>query len=194
MSLLESTRNTRAILPDSLRFLRSDVPVALTDRDREWLLENNVTTAVDLREESERRQKPCCLERDGAFRYLRLPVTGGNVVPASPDEVAGTYLAMADEQMERIVETILHAETNVLFFCNAGKDRTGVVSALLLSRLGRGRQEIVDDYLLSGEMLRDELWTYAEAHPDVDLAVITPRAAYMEEFLDRYRNAPERRE
>lgn len=37
----------------------------------------------------------------------------------------------------------------VIIHCSAGKDRTGVVSALLLDLLGVPRQQIVEDYLLS---------------------------------------------
>ena len=48
-SLLHYTKNTRAILPDSLRFIRSDLPARLDDEDIRFLLDNAVTTAVDLR-------------------------------------------------------------------------------------------------------------------------------------------------
>lgn len=39
---------------------------------------------------------------------------------------------MLDSQMYRIIDLICNAKSNVLYFCNAGKDRTGVVSAILL--------------------------------------------------------------
>lgn len=38
--------------------------------------------------------------------------------------------------MDNIIDTILNADTNVVYFCNAGKDRTGVVTAIILSNLG----------------------------------------------------------
>ena len=118
-----------------------------------------------------------------------MPVTGGNAIPAVPEEVACSYIRMADAAMDRIVETILNADTNVLYFCNAGKDRTGVVSAILLSRLGYDRQYILADYLASGENLREVLQAYARSNPEADLRVITPQAAYMEAFLDWYQAA-----
>ena len=51
-SLLASTLNTRALPIGNLRYIRSDYPGKLTDREVEWLLQNDITTIVDLREES----------------------------------------------------------------------------------------------------------------------------------------------
>ncbi len=186
MRLLKSTKNTRQLLPDRLQYIRSDVPVRLTDQERQWLLDHSITTIIDLRTETERMQKPCVLEQDPAFRYISLPVNGGNAVPESPDKVAASYIGMVDDGMETIIDTIMNAKTNVLYFCNAGKDRTGVVSAILLSRLGYSRQYIIEDYLRSGTNLKEELQAFAEQNPDIDLDIITPRAEYIQGFLDWY--------
>jgi Protein tyrosine/serine phosphatase len=188
-SLFEGTKNTRAILKDSLRYIRSDVPAVITDKERQWLIDNGVLTIIDLRDESERLQKPCPLENDSSFRYLKMPVTGGNTVPAAPEDVSESYLRMADATMEHIIDTIMGARTNVLYFCNAGKDRTGVVSAIILHRLGYDRSYIAGDYVLSGENLKDELESYARKSSDIRIDVITPRAEYIEDFLDMYRKS-----
>lgn len=37
-SLLSSTRNTRSLFKDSLKFVRSDVPDNLTEDEVQWLL------------------------------------------------------------------------------------------------------------------------------------------------------------
>lgn len=183
-SLLQSTKNTRSILRDSFRFLRSDVPDALTEEETAWLVEWNVLTVIDLREESERRRRPCSLEIDDRFSYHVMPVTGGNGVPKCSKEVSESYIRMVDAQMETIIAAIWNAPTNVLYFCNAGKDRTGVVSALLLYWLGMDREYIVQDYLQSRENLRQMLMDFAERNPHVDIRVITPDRYYMEGFLD----------
>lgn len=186
ISLFENTKNTRTIIKNSLRYIRSDVPTFLSFAERQWLIDNDVRTIVDLREEDERLQKPCILENDSDFRYIPLPVSGGNAVPESPGKVADSYISMADDKMESIISTIMNADTNVLYFCNAGKDRTGVVSAILLSKLGYGRQYIIDDYLLSGANLKEELESFAEKNPDIDLDVITPKSEYITGFLEWY--------
>ncbi len=181
-SLLKSCRNTRKILPNSFRYIRSDVPVDLSDEEIQWLLNNDIRTIIDLRSEEEQLHKSCPLQMHSEFEYYSLPVSGGNVVPPSPDKVSVSYLAMVDEQMEHILQTIENSNHSVLYFCNAGKDRTGVVSALLLKKMGFDEEYIISDYLLSAENLKEMLEQYA-TDSGINLEIITPQRRYMEEFL-----------
>ena len=183
-SLLASTANTRFVLPGSLRILRSDAPIAPTPEDVAWLLAHGVTTLIDLRWEAEVQRRPVPLAEDPRFRCLHLPVTGGNAMPASPADVPRSYLAMVDAQMARILSAIDGAPDGVMYFCTAGKDRTGVVSALLQRRAGLPREAIVTDYVLSGENLRERLAAFALLHPETDPRIYTPQPAYMAAFLD----------
>lgn len=124
-SLLKSTLNTRCIIKDDDRYIRSDVPHLLTEEEIDRLFSKNIRTLIDLRTPEEQIRKPCSLKDRTEFRYISLPVTGGNAVPSSPDAVALFYLKMYDGQMKNILKTILEAETGVMYFCSAGKDRTG---------------------------------------------------------------------
>ena len=173
-SLLRSTKNTRELPVGILRYLRSDCPDHLSDEEVQWLISNNIVTIVDLREEKECQERICRLAEEEGFSYYQLPLTGGGTVPDSPEGVSESYLKMLDGRMDTIVDTIMNAETNVLFFCSAGKDRTGVVSAVILKRLGISDDEIVADYMKSKENLMPFLREYSEAHPDIDLRTITP--------------------
>lgn len=173
-SLLKSTLNTRVLPTGNLRYIRSDYPGNLSKEEVNWLLKNNVVTVIDLREEKEYQKNICILESEPGFAYCHLPVTGGADIPASVEEVADTYLGMLDEQMNRIISTILKARTNVLFFCTAGKDRTGVVSAVLLKRLGFDDDVIIEDYMKSKDNLFNYLTTYVESHPEVDIGILIP--------------------
>lgn len=184
-SLLKSTKNTRSILSDNLRFVRSDVPAYISKEEIQWLIENNIVTIIDLRDEKERARKKCPLDENPFFRYYCMPVTGGNKVPESVNDVSTSYINMADAQMDAIIDTIWNAQTNVLFFCNAGKDRTGVVSALLLAKMGMSKAYIIDDYMESKQNLKEMLDAYAQQYPDVNIEVITPHERYMAEFLER---------
>ena len=173
-SLLHSTLNTMALPVGSLRYIRSDYPGNLTDTEVQWLLRNGITTIVDLRGEKEYTAKPCSLEDKEGFVYYHLPVTGGGDVPESQDAVAESYLAMIDDQMDRIIHTIMDANSNVLFFCGAGKDRTGVVSAIIMKRLGCSDQAIIEDYMETKDNLMGFLTSYAAEHPEIDLNTIVP--------------------
>lgn len=186
-SLLGSTKNTRAILPDSLRFIRSDVPCQITQEETEWLVKNQITTIVDLRADEERLQKECPLIHNPRFQYYCMPVTGGNVVPQTTDDVSESYIHMVDAQMERIIDVIWNAPSNVLYFCNAGKDRTGVVSAILLKKMGLDMDFIVADYMESKHNLEEMLVSYAKENTNVDIEIIAPHERYIREFLAWWR-------
>lgn len=183
-SLLQSTFNTRMLPTGDMRFIRSDCPEKVTDEEVEWLRQNRVTTIIDLREKKEYERKPCRLERENGFTYYHLPVTGGGDSPKSPDEVAAVYLGMIDDQMDKIIYTIMNANSNVLYFCGAGKDRTGVVSAIILKQLGYDDQTIIDDYMKSKENLYDFLMCYVKEHPEVDINTIIPNEKNIKKVLE----------
>lgn len=182
----KSTRNTRSIVEGSFSYLRSDVPIELSEDERLWLLNNRVITVIDLRTEVERERKRCPLINDERFCYRLFPIRGGDAIPKSPDEVSKSYINMVDEGFERLVDFILNLDGGVLYFCNAGKDRTGVLSAVLLHKLGKDRDYIIKDYIKSKDNLRQMLTDYVKSHPEVDAKVITPTERYIEEFLDWY--------
>ena len=92
---------------------------------------------------------------------------------------------MIDRQMDQILDTILNAKSNVMYFCTAGKDRTGVVSALILRRLGFSDDVIIDDYMKSKDNLMDMLTAYVKSHPEVDLEIIIPHRENMERLLEK---------
>ncbi|MBR0091782.1 MAG: tyrosine-protein phosphatase [Lachnospiraceae bacterium] len=182
--MITSTYNTRPLIPDSNRFIRSDAVTDITEKEKQWLIDQRITTVFDLRTDRERHEKPSPLATDSRFSYTCTPVRHGSTVPATPDDVSASYIAMIDDEFMQIIDRITNASSNVLFFCNAGKDRSGVVSAVLLHSLGYDRAYIVEDYMKSAECLRSVLEQYLQEHPDVDRNVITPHPGYMERFLD----------
>lgn len=182
-SLLKSTLNTRFLPGSGERFIRSDAPLNLTEEEICWLEERNIRTLVDLRSDEEVHRKPCPLALRNGFLYHHLPVTGGGDTPRNREHLHQVYAGMVDGQMERILDVILQAETRVMYFCTAGKDRTGVVSALLMKRLGCPEKEIIADYMQSKENLMGMLEGYAAANPQVDLEIIVPKEENMERLL-----------
>jgi hypothetical protein len=90
---------------------------------------------------------------------------------ASADGFAAALRIIADARSAPLV-----------FHCIAGKDRTGILSALTLSLLGVDDQTIADDYALS-EDAEPQAWAYyARRKPDVIRPagiVISPREAML---------------
>ena len=115
---------------------RSDTLHELTGSDLEVIRSLGLTTVVDLRTRRE-------LERTGrgplgseplAYHHLSVIREGGEgeavAAPAPAGEDAEHY--------------------PLVFHCAAGKDRTGVLAALVLDILGVDRRDIVDDYMITG--------------------------------------------
>jgi len=70
------------------------------------------------------------------------------------------------DEIGRLVQTVAEAEAPVLFHCQAGKDRTGILAAILLELAGVPREVIADDYALSNENLRPVHEAWVEEAPD----------------------------
>ena len=183
-SLLTFTLNTRWLREGCTRYLRSDVPDRLSEKDILWLLEHDIRTVIDLRSQPETEKRPCPLKNHPDFTYYHRPVSNGDIVPLCPEDVPRSYHNMVNGQMAEILTIAESAPTGVLYFCNADKDRTGVLSALLLRRMGASRQEIIDNYLITAENLREMLAEFVAKRPELSLNVVMPRAWYMEMFLD----------
>ena len=58
-------------------------------------------------------------------------------------------LSFAKDPIAQVVALLANSTVPIVFHCAAGKDRTGVISALLLSILGVPEDTIVADYALS---------------------------------------------
>src|SRR4030095_1754755 len=82
--------------------------------------------------------------------------------PAPPDAVstlAEDYLQMLDRYRQGVAEAMAAiasapADGAVLIHCAAGKDRTGLISALLLGLVDVPAETIAADYALTAELLR----------------------------------------
>lgn len=182
-SLLKNTYNTRYLLSGDKRFMRSDAPLKISEEEKQWLISQNICTIFDLRSKEEYISRPSAFEGDLRFQLHHIPVTGGATIPSLPQEVSQSYISMIDFTMLKIIDSILHASTSVLYFCSAGKDRTGVVSALLLLSMGISHEEIINDYMQSKEYLQEALEEYAQK-TKVSIDIITPKPEYMKNFLE----------
>ncbi len=196
-SLLETTQNTRElggyVIKDGLAtkrnsLWRSDVQNYPSEGDVALLKERGITTILDMRGDKDLARKPSGFASKEGFTYINCPIIEGSGVPESVEQVPVSYLAIAQaENMPKVFKAIANVKTGVMFNCTAGKDRTGVVSAILLLHAGVSDSEIIENYVLTREYGRERLELVHKNFPEVDMNIVTPKEWYMEEFLRLFR-------
>ncbi|MGZ8761717.1 MAG: tyrosine-protein phosphatase [Acidimicrobiia bacterium] len=148
------------------RVYRSDSLSHMTDSDvRHCVDELGIHTVIDLRARHEVDQfSHGPLEATGV-RFLHRPVVDetrrDSIIrdPGAPApellSPAAIYLMMLERFADRLTDVVRliadPANHPVVFHCAAGKDRTGIVAALVLGVLGVDDETIVDDYVLTAD-------------------------------------------
>ncbi len=190
------------------RLFRADGLHRLTAEDDARLFQLGLATVVDLRTVDEAEQRGRFPADRVPVRYVHLPLM--DILPATEElpswreasYVARRYAYMVSEAapaLARAIEVLAAPDAlPAVFHCSAGKDRTGVLSALLLAFLGVPDETIVDDYALSGAAMADLLEHLKAEYPDAADAVeehapailrVMPES--MEEFITQMRGTYE---
>src|SRR5437868_3058205 len=121
--------------------VRSDYLGHLTAPGREALIAYGVTTVIDLRSASEVANKPNPFADGSGPAYVhRELIDDANMrqIGDSPD-MFERYLTILDNRPQAfraIFESVAAVDGGVLFHCYAGKDRTGLIAAMLLHLAG----------------------------------------------------------
>ncbi len=174
------------------RLYRADELAGLTEADLSVLRELGVTTVCDLRGTGEAEQAPDVVltgaervslpmgEGDADNGNLVGRVANGEIAGVDEAFMTGIYLSLLSRFPAEIAGVLaLAADPDrhaLVFHCAAGKDRTGLVAALLLAALGVSEHDILDDYELTNRYR--SAWRIAQLRPElaargVDIDVMT---------------------
>ncbi len=141
---------------DSLANLRTD----------EWsMLERlNIRTVIDLRSKAEIKKNPDNLPKNIRYYHCPLQEEAINSKQKSDDlqsakkafelSMSAAYVSILYDNPKLLTAAVMTVcdtlkRGNVVFHCTAGKDRTGVLSAVILTLLGVRRNDIIADYEIS---------------------------------------------
>ncbi|HEV2256193.1 MAG TPA: tyrosine-protein phosphatase [Streptosporangiaceae bacterium] len=196
------------------RLLRGDNLQELSPSDVSRLVHDiGLTTVVDLRSSAELASEgPAPLDAVPAVRHVHHPVVPeiGEATDVAAealllrrvqdrsrfptDPICGRYLGYLEDRPDQVlgaVRSIAHGQGAALVHCAAGKDRTGVVVALVLIAAGVRRQAVVADYAATGERIEAILGrlrrspTYARDIDSLPVDDHRPRAETMAAFLEQ---------
>ncbi|MDR1440047.1 MAG: tyrosine-protein phosphatase [Clostridiales bacterium] len=149
-------------------FIRSDGLESLSAGDVRFLSEYGVKHVIDLRTPGELLAAPDPQALKSAMGYRNIPLMSGEVADATragvslaeapSDFLPEFYISLLRDGRDTIRE-IMGAMASagnggVVFHCAAGKDRTGVVAALLLGAAGVCREDILANYEVTHTYLR----------------------------------------
>lgn len=185
---------------DSLSNLRKD----------EWeMFERlNIRTVIDLRSKAEIKNSPDNLPKN--IRYYRCPLqeelreSKDNTKNSAKEEkvakdakdafelsMGAGYLSILHDNARLLTAAVMTVcdtlkKGNVVFHCTAGKDRTGVLAAVILTLLGVRRNDIIADYEISHTLNQKFNKMVLKEMPDVKekMYILDSKAEDMRLFLD----------
>ena len=213
-----ATKDGRHILPRKLLRSGNLYHASLTDQ-RILLEECRLKTVIDLRDQTERQEKPDVILK--GVEYYHIPMLDEEGINDSGESILGILYAnkllksildydgeiepLIEKQYEnfvkdqysvkqcaRFMDVLLHHENGaILWHCSLGKNRVGVITALLLCVLGVHQDAIREDFMRSNACLAGELdymLRFLEANKLDSIAnanKITALYKVKESYLDR---------
>lgn len=149
------------------RIYRSGATPLLTDADLGTVRSLGLVAMVDLRSDEERQLAPTRI--DGvpyhAVGYsMRALMPAGAAAIRNGGAVYRGMPALLAPQLRVVFDLLKRDVGPIEYNCSAGQDRTGFVTAMVLSALGTPRDVIVADYLQSTRLRRPE-WEMTAVDP-----------------------------
>jgi protein-tyrosine phosphatase len=195
------TRDGRAVRWGQL--FRSDALHLLTPEDVARLRsELGIGTIIDLRSSAELSSEGRGRLLDEPIAFHHIPLFDGDqrrTAPGPQDSLADIYFLLAEfarDPIARVIRVLADAPAPAVYHCAAGKDRTGLISAVLLGLLDVEEELIIADYalssanidaimerLLGAEGYRTMLW---QLPPDTMHALPETMQGFLSRIDDKY--------
>jgi protein-tyrosine phosphatase len=180
------------------KIFRSDHLASLNEEDLQQLNALGITRAFDFRgvQESQAQSyvwpdiqrhslsiEPTVVQRLQAQHLSGRPLSAADAL----DAMQTTYRDFVKSDSHRFAELFEHLLTHpdpLLFHCTAGKDRTGLAAALVLSALGVSEADIWQDYLLTNQLYKRNSTGATTLSPDVLKIVWEVQESFLKASLD----------
>ncbi|MGN0354527.1 MAG: tyrosine-protein phosphatase [Muricoprocola sp.] len=205
---LSGLKTAQGSVVSSGLLLRSANLAEATEKDKSILQEQyHIAKIIDLRTEMERNEKPDVSIPD--VEYLSIPIFDESVagishekslskeqILASIPKMGQLYRQMVTKEScrqnlgkaARCVMEHDFSKGSVLWHCTEGKDRCGLLSAVLLLALGVQRSTIMEDYMLTNQVNEKKAERYyqmilAAGKTEAEAATIRDMFLAKEEYL-----------
>ena len=119
------------------QFLRSENLTDITEEDKTFLIEYGLSGIIDLRSREEALIYPNPFRGNNAVKYINCPLITDGIL-----------------DFHFILDNI---DGCLLFHCQAGKDRTGVLAMILMGLAGVSKEDIVANYEVTHTYLKENV-------------------------------------
>lgn len=172
----------------SMSLIRSNLPFKMSETEINYLLTNNIKTIIDFRTKKEINNKPSILNNN-KFNYYNISLKG-HKCPKYEKDISSGYIEIIDdkEKIKEVLMLILNSKTNVLYHCTSGKDRTGVITMLIMLILNCYEKDIIANYSLSYSYIYDDIEKFHELNPKLPKFIGDSKPSYMIKTLKLFFN------
>ena len=176
-------------------FLRSGSPEWLNEDQIREVKDYGVKAVIDLCAVDELKGKGNPFAKDPDVKFYNFPLLNSDpdkdedkTIEYIRTHTLGDYYVIIGEEMggilAEIMRVLLNTDGLILFHCAHGKDRTGVVAAILYLLSGASREDIITNYAISYDYLKDFLEPSMRRLPDDMKHILRSDAHNMVTFLD----------
>lgn len=168
--------------------IRSDEILSFSDDNVSLLIKYNVKAIIDLRSDNEVRKKP--FVSTNYLNYYHIPLHENGILPCDGNRIAEFYFQFAkvEKTVYKVLKTIADLNNcGVIYFCRSGKDRTGVITALLLSICGFSDEYIAADYAETEKNMHDIISSWLLTHSYYSKEAVSPMPRHILDFLNLMR-------
>ncbi|MDR1690041.1 MAG: tyrosine-protein phosphatase [Clostridiales bacterium] len=180
------------------KFLRADNLSGIEQADISFLKNYGVSAVIDLRSEDEILAFPNPFSAAIGVSYENIPLMNLSIhdilksIGDNPSAFLPAYYLSLIENSQTAIKEIFeffakHENGCTLYHCTAGKDRTGIISVLLLWLADVGRFDIISNYEATYTNLRYNTGFLEVAAP-YPKDVVYSRAEYIEPVMDYLQN------
>lgn len=170
--------------------LRSDELVGLSNDDINYLTDEGLTDVIDLRNIRQQERTPnSFLNHKTVILHTSQPkqtiLLSENQLPSKC--VGEDYIKLVrtlGKYYVEILEIISQSMGMSIIHCSVGKDRTGVIIALLLLSLGVDERDVIADYQVSETFLKPRFDKDLQNHPDIPRYILSSCAENMQMLID----------
>ena len=179
------TVNNKSIKDDTI--IRTSAIEKIEGNEIDYFIKNNIRTIIDLRSPMEINRKPNVLSLDDRFDYHIVSLRGTEP-PAYEEDIPNLYIDIIDdkENILKVFKNILDSKYGIMYGCAGGKDRTGMITMLLLLICGVPDKDIIADYSLSCIYLSELIEDMHRRHPEMPAFVGLSKPEYMEKTLNMF--------